>query len=255
MDSGTNDGATLMVQARDVWFSYTKGQFALKGVSLEVKGGIICMVLGPSGSGKSTFLKAIKGLLKPQEGTINVFGLEVSNGLSGNLRRDLGRRVAYIPQNLGLVRNMTVLENTLTGALSRVGTLVSLVQAFPKHYLYEAKDTLEALGISHKTAEKVYNLSGGERQRVAIARALMQQPQLVLADEFVSQLDPVTTREIMGIVIGIARRGVTFMITSHEVELVSQYGDKAVFLQDGQKVYECPAHEVDLDSVTRLMAR
>lgn len=255
MDRRSMNGATPTVQASNVWFSYVKGQFALKGVSLSVEPGIICMVLGASGSGKSTFLKAVKGLIKPQQGTINVFGLEVTNGLSNNLRGELGRRVAYIPQNLGLVRNMTVLENTLTGALSRVGTLVSLVQAFPKHYLTEARQTLEALGIGHKLADKVYNLSGGERQRVAIARALMQQPQLVLADEFVSQLDPLTNREIMDIVIEIAKMGVTFMITSHEVELVSQYGDQAVFLQDGQKVYECPAREVKLDSIARLRGR
>jgi ABC-type phosphate/phosphonate transport system ATPase subunit len=81
----------------------------------------------------------------------------------------------------------------------------------------------------------------------------MQQPHLLLADEFVSQLDPVTTREIMDIVIEIARKGVTFIITSHEVELVSQYGDKAIFVRDGQKVYECFAREVNLTSVMSLM--
>lgn len=225
----------------------------LRGVSLKISEGAICMILGPSGSGKTTFLKAVKGLLRPQKGSISIFGLEVSARLNGRLRGGLGHRVAYIPQNLGLVRGMTVLENALTGALGRTGTFPSLVKAFSLEDVLEAKGLLDTLGIGPKTEEKVYNLSGGERQRVAIARALMQRPQLVLADEFVSQLDPVTSREMMGMVLDIVKGGVTFLITCHEMDLVSRYGDMAVFLRDGQKVYECLGREVDADSISRFM--
>ncbi len=243
------------IAATGVRFSYTGAEFALKDVSLLVEPGVICMLLGPSGSGKSTFLKTVKGILKPQQGCISVLGFELSRGLNRQLRRELGCRIAYIPQHLGLVKNLTVMENALMGALGRMGVVASLLKAFSQPDVIEAARILERLGISHKAEEKVYRLSGGERQRVAIARALMQRPKLVLADEFVSQLDPVTTREIMAIVTETAKEGVTFLITSHEVELVAAYGDRAVFFRNGQKVYEGLAREVNLDAATRLMGK
>ncbi|HEX9760418.1 MAG TPA: ATP-binding cassette domain-containing protein [Candidatus Acidoferrales bacterium] len=255
--------SALAVDVRDLWFSYaTNGApagvaaaagFALRNVEMSLPKGSICMVLGPSGCGKSTLLKVIKGLLRPQRGSVHVFGLEVTNGLGAGVRRQLGCRVAYIPQNLGLVRNLTALENTLMGALGRAPALASLAMHFPAPDRGEAEALLASLGIAHKSGEKVHNLSGGERQRVAIARALLQRPQLVLADEFVSQLDPVTTRDILAAVRTAAAGGVTFLITSHEIELVAEFGDRAVFMRGGQKVHECAAGEVNLEAVRLLM--
>lgn len=243
------------IEVRDLWVRYAGDQYALRNVSLELAAGEVCMVLGPSGSGKSTLLKAIKGLLKPQRGRVMVFGLETSNGLDARLRRALGCQIAYVPQNLGLVRSLTVLENTLMGALGRTDTFPSLAKAFSAEDEAEARLTLETLGIAHKQNEKVFYLSGGERQRVAIARALMQRPRLVLADEFVSQLDPVTTRDILDIVAATAQKKIAFLITSHEIELVAQYGDRALFIRDGEKVHECRASEVQLETIRRLMGR
>jgi len=254
MESAAQNNSAA-VEVRDLWVSYTGARFAVEQLDLRIEPGEVCMVLGPSGSGKSTLLKAIKGILKSQRGQICVFGLETSNGINGRLRRELGCQIAYVPQNLGLVRNATVLDNTLTGALSRTATVPSLVKAFHRHDVAEARSLLRELGIAHKEQEKVFHLSGGERQRVAIARALMQRPRLVLADEFVSQLDPMTTRDILDIVTATARRGITFLITSHEIELVAQYGDRAVFLREGRKVHECRASEVNLEAVRRLMGR
>jgi phosphonate transport system ATP-binding protein len=242
-----------VIEANDVWFAYPGAQFALQGVGLAVESGVICMLLGPSGSGKSTLLKTIKGILRPQRGQISVLGLDVSRGWHRQVRRSLGCRVAYIPQHLGLVKNLTVMENALMGTLGRMGTLASLIKAFSQSDRREALDTLEQLGIRHKADEKVHSLSGGERQRVAIARAFMQRPQLVLADEFVSQLDPVTTRDIMTLVTKAAQAGVTFVITSHEVDVVAEYGGRAVFLRQGRKIHEGPAREVTLAATAQLM--
>ncbi|MCS6927665.1 MAG: ATP-binding cassette domain-containing protein, partial [Candidatus Binatia bacterium] len=126
-------------------------------------------------------------------------------------------------------------------------------KAFAPEDIHEAADLLEQLGLRHKADEKVHSLSGGEQQRVAIARAFMQHPQLVLADEFVSHLDPVTTGDIMTLVRRAARAGVTFVITSHEVEVVAEYGEHAVFLRQGEKAYDGPARTVTLAAATRLM--
>jgi phosphonate transport system ATP-binding protein len=194
-------------------------------------------------------LKLARGLLKLQRGSLQVLGQPVGSASTMAEAGKLDPRVAYIPQQLGLVRSLTVLDNTLIGALGYLKTLPSLLKSFPGVYVDQALETLGALGIKHKAEEKVYSLSGGERQRVAIARALMQQPLLILADEFISQLDPVSSLEIMDIVRGSASRGVGLLITSHELEIVQRYADRVVVLRDGQKVLDCPAREAIVDDL------
>ena len=232
---------SLVVETRDLWFGFNHSHAVLKGIDLKVAGSQVTVVLGASGSGKTTLLKLIKGLLKPQKGTVTVLGRDWSAARPASY---LDSRVAYIPQNLGLVRNLTVMENTLTGALGRMGTMPALLKLFPQEWVTEARDSLERLGIAHKLEEKVFNLSGGERQRVAIARALMQHPRLLLADEFISQLDPVTTVSIMDSMKEIVRSGVTLLMTTHELDVVARYAHRVAVLRDGEKVLDCPAAEV-----------
>jgi len=204
------------------------------------------MVLGSSGSGKTTFLKLAKGLLAPGGGTISVLGAPMARPTG---RDRLNPRVAYIPQQLGLVRNLSVIDNVLSGALSRVDSARSLFKLFPGGFVDEAHEALSALGIAHKAEEKVYALSGGERQRVAIARALMQQPRLILADEFISQLDPATSSDIMQIVRRIADRGVAIVQTTHEMEVVARYADHVVVLRNGEKVLDRSDSDVLADEL------
>lgn len=193
------------------------------------------MILGMSGSGKTTLLRLCKGLLAPRSGNVRVLGEPVT-ARPGRGRLD--PRVAYIPQQLGLTRTLTVLENVLTGALSRVPVLASVFGVTPGEELGRAAELLSRLGLDGKAGEKVYALSGGERQRVAIARALMQSPRILLADEFISDLDPVTTETIMGVVAEIARSGVTVVMTTHEMDVVRDYADRVVVLRAGTKVLD-----------------
>lgn len=193
------------------------------------------MILGMSGSGKTTLLKLCKGLLAPTSGTVRVLG-EPVGAAPGRGRLD--PRVAYIPQQLGLIRTMTVIENVLIGALSRVAGPASVAGWLPDAERSKARLLLGRLGIEAKAEEKVFALSGGERQRVAIARALMQDPQVLLADEFISDLDPVTTETIMDVVNEIARSGVTVVMTTHEMEVVRDHAGHVVVLRDGAKVMD-----------------
>jgi phosphonate transport system ATP-binding protein len=222
------------LEAADLWFSYRKERPVLRGVSLTAEAGEITMILGVSGSGKTTLLKLCKGLLGPRRGTVRVRGEPVIAAR----RSRLDPRVAYIPQHLGLVRNLGVLDNVLTGALGRVPQLPSLLRRLPLAELRRARELLERLGIGHKADDKVYALSGGERQRVAIARALMQEPRLLLADEFVSQLDVLTRSDILTIVRGIADAGVAVVVATHEMELVDRHADAVIVLRDGEKVLD-----------------
>ena len=222
------------LEASDLWFAYSAGRPILRGVSVTAHAGEITMLLGVSGGGKTTLLKLCKGLRAPQRGTVRVHGETVVAGR----RSRLDPAVAYIPQHLGLVLNQSVLDNALMGALARVPELPSLAHRIPFAERRRAEDLLARLGIGHKAGDKAYALSGGERQRVAVARALMQEPRVLLADEFVSQLDVLTSREILTVVRGIADAGVAVVIATHEIELVDRYADSVVVLRDGEKVLD-----------------
>ncbi len=246
----TTDGR-LALEARDLRFSYGAGRPVLRGVSLVARAREITVVLGVSGSGKTTLLKLCKGLLAPEGGEVRVLGEPVAAVPYGRL----DPRVAYIPQHLGLVRNQSALDNVLAGALGRVPQLPSLVRLLPRAEVERARKLLERLGIGHKTEDNVHALSGGERQRVAIARALMQEPRLVLGDEFVSQLDVLTSREILTIVRTIADEGVAVVMATHELELVNRYADALIVLRDGEKALDRRTGSDGIDDVAGALRR
>jgi len=230
-----------VVEARDLWFAYRGDQWVLSQVELEVPQGTIYAVMGPSGAGKTTLLRLLAGLLRPQRGEVRVLGADIHNGAPKGLRRRLG----YIPQQLGLVRSMTALDNALMGALGRLRGPGPLLGLFPKEEVERARELLSALGIGHKAQEKVFRLSGGERQRVAIARALMQDPLVVFADEFVSDLDLPLAAEVIGRMRELARaRGLTFVVNMHELPLVRDYCDWALVMRKGQVLFRGRAQDV-----------
>ncbi len=222
-----------ILEAKDIWAAYGQGQDILQGVSIQIFPGVVTMILGRSGSGKTTLLKALAGIIKPRQGVIQKSPLDPSIEPA---------HIAYIPQSLGLVRNMTSLENALMGTLKDVPHLASLVNVFPAEIVAQAKAILTQLGLEDKIAQKVCQLSGGQRQRVAIARALMQNPQVILADEFVSHLDALTTHEILGMTKELTNKGISFLITTHDVDLVKQYADRVIIMGHGRMIFDSPAH-------------
>jgi len=238
-----------LLAADDLWFSYNHGHASvLQGTTLTIRRGVVTMILGRSGSGKTTLLKVLQGLLKPQCGQVRFPDSSVASQ-----QPTTSLRVAYIPQNLGLVRSMSALENTLTGALCVTGTLPSLLRLFPAVIREKANETLSRLGLAHKLHERVYSLSGGERQRVAIARALMQEPELILADEFVSQLDPVTARDILNMVRGFASQGIGFLVTTHETDVVADYADRLLVMNAGRISYDGEAKTVSQAKMVEMV--
>ena len=249
-ETASPEMATPAVRLRDVWFGYRKQEPVLRAVSMDVAKGELLMVLGASGSGKSTLLKLVKGLLAPQRGEILLFGDPLD---AGRLRDQLDPATAYIPQQLGLIRSRTVLENALMGTLGRTASWRALLGVFPRETVALARDTIGALGLAHKTNERVRSLSGGERQRVAIARALVQQPRVLIADELVSQLDPATTAEIMELVRGVAATGVTVLMTTHELHVVTGFADELVVLRNGEKVLQSPARGMTPTELEQMM--
>ncbi len=234
------------LRTENLWFGYQSGTWTLKDISLDILPGTLNMVMGASGSGKTTLLKILGGFLTQQKGKVFLFGTEIRNGRADKLRPKIG----YIPQQLGLVRNLTVLENVLMGSLSRVKGPGPLFGIFPAAEVTLAKSLLSQLGVAQKADEKVYRLSGGERQRTAIARTLMQKPAIILADEFVSDLDYKTAMEILLFVRAISQKdGVTFLMNMHETRLVKELDGRVMLIKEGRVAGEFPGREINVSEV------
>lgn len=233
----SNITTRTIIQMNDVWASYDGKNYVLKEITLSIVRGTNYAIVGPSGSGKSTLLRLINGMMRPSKGQVKV---DYENPNTNNKQFKLAMaKIGYIPQNLGLVRNITVLDNVLIGALPRVGKFKSFFKIFPDNETSEAEKILKLVGLEDKAERKTYMLSGGEKRRVAIARALMQKPVLLLADEIVSELDHVTAREIMDLVVNAKRRfNLTAIMVHHDIKLGLEYADRVAVIKEGQKILE-----------------
>ncbi len=226
-----------IIQMSNVWASYDSKNFALEGINMSIDRGTNYAIIGQSGSGKSTLLKLMNGMMIPSKGTIKID--YVSPNMNEKKFKNMMHTIGYIPQSLGLVKNITVIENTLLGALPRLSKIQSLFKRFPDNEIQEAKRILKQVGLSGKENRKAYMLSGGEKRRVAIARALMQKPTILLADEIVSELDNVTAHEIMDLVADVQKRmNLTAIMVHHDMQLALEYANRVAVIKEGQKVLE-----------------
>ncbi|CAN5633378.1 phosphonate ABC transporter ATP-binding protein [soil metagenome] len=232
----------LAVSMRGVWAAYDTRGYALRDINLEVAKGERRAIIGPSGSGKSTLLKMLKGLVPPVRGELRTLGLPCDRGMARALRA----RVGYIPQNLGLVSSATVLDNALMGGLHRVGEMRSWLGLFPGGEQDEAWEALDSVGIAHLAQRRAHELSGGERRRLAVARALVQRPELLLADEFLSELDDHTAEQVL-LALETAREklGMTIIIVEHNLSVACSFCDRLTLLRDGAIVTHCNGCDVD----------
>jgi phosphonate transport system ATP-binding protein len=224
---------------------YAGGVRALAEVSFEVAKGEFLAILGLSGSGKSTLLRCVNRLIDPTEGSIWISGEEVS-ALEGARLRRMRRRVAMIFQQFNLVKRHSVIDNVLSGALGRCGTVSSLLMTFPVVERERAMACLDRVGLADRAHSRADALSGGQQQRVAIARALMQQPSLILADEPVASLDPALRHSVMRHIEALNRdEGMTVLCSLHDIDLVERYATRLVALRNGRLVWQGRPAEFD----------
>jgi len=235
------DPAQLAVSLRGVWAAYDSEGYALRDVNLSVRRGERRGIVGPSGSGKSTLLKMLKGLVPPARGELHTLGVPSARFQA----RELRAKVGYIPQNLGLVTSATVLENALMGSLHRVGELRSWAGLFPAGERRTALDALRSVGLGALSERKAHELSGGERRRLAVARALVQQPELLLADEFLSELDDHSADQVLDALEEARQRlGLTIVIVEHNLSVACSFSDRLTVLREGAVVRHCDGCEV-----------
>jgi len=237
------------IEFKNTSVTYPGGLVALKDVSLTIDEGEFVVVVGLSGAGKSTMLRAINGLV-PVSGSVLVDGREVV-GASNTELRAIRSDVGMIFQTFNLVNRSRVVNNALMGRLSRVPRWRSLLGLWPGEDKEIALQSLERVNIVEKAYVRASDLSGGQQQRVGIARALAQEPKIILADEPVASLDPVTSHMVMRDLQRINRDlGITTLINLHFLDLARQYGKRLIGLNDGRVVFDGDIADVN-DEVFR----
>jgi general L-amino acid transport system ATP-binding protein len=215
-----------IIIARDVqkWYGHFQ---ALKGINLEVGKGEVIVIFGPSGSGKSTFIRCINRLEDHQDGQIIVDGIELTNELHNieQIRMETG----MVFQQFNLFPHLTVMQNITLAPIQ--------VRKWPKEKAEaKAMELLNRVGIPEQAKKYPGQLSGGQQQRVAIARALAMEPKIMLFDEPTSALDPEMIKEVLDVMIELAKTGMTMIVVTHEMGFAKAVADRMYFFDDGQIV-------------------
>ncbi len=213
-----------MIEFTDVVKSYTQGNRALKGVSMQIEDGEFAFLVGPSGSGKSTIIKLITGELKPTSGTVHV------NGYS--LERIRKREIPFLRRTVGVVFQDFRLIDTKT-VYDNVAFAMRVIGAGEREIRERVPYVLDLVGLENKTRRHPGELSGGEQQRLAIARALVNNPSTIIADEPTGNLDPARSFEIMTLLQEINNLGTTMLVVTHEQELVQRFNNRVIAIDDG----------------------
>lgn len=258
---------------------------ALNDVDLNVRRGERIAVLGLSGAGKSTLIRCLNRLVEPTAGDIVWYGEQVDNStpsagpaagqgdphdrgntgdprdtdgvnvrsLSGAELRAYRRRIGMVFQEFHLVDRLTVIANVLTGRFGHVGPWQAAFGRYSQADIDAAYDALARVGLSGYEQRKARELSGGQRQRVAIARALVQRPLLLLGDEPVSNLDPMTARGVIRLLAEINERdGLTMVVNLHSVELAIEFAQRVIGMNDGRIVFDDSPARLDDEALHEI---
>ncbi len=227
-----------MIKFENVSKRYPNGFEALKNINLTIEQGEFVAIIGLSGAGKSTLIRTINRMHDITEGTLTVDGTDVMT-LHGKSLRAFRRRIGMIFQSFNLITRTTVIKNVLTAFVPDMPWWRATFGIFTKDEKLKALDSLDKVGILDKAFVRADQLSGGQQQRVALARTLAQNPQIILADEPVASLDPVTAKQVMDDFKRINRdMNITVLINIHHVELALQYASRVVGIRAGEIVYD-----------------
>ena len=231
---------------------FKNGTEALKDVCFQVHQGEFISVIGSSGAGKTTLFRILNGASPLSSGQI-FFDQCRFDSLKGRKKRSLQRSIGTIYQDFCLVENSSCLKNVLNACLPDMGLLPSVLGLFGREREEEARKLLDRVGLLEKSGEPVRNLSGGQKQRVAIARALMRHPSILLADEPVASLDPVTGRQILELLKDIQKtEHVTILMNSHNLDLSMEYSDRLIGLKGGRTVFDGPPEALDKQMIRTI---
>ena len=211
-----------------------EGQKILDGINLEVKQGDVLVVVGPSGCGKSTLLRCINALEPIQGGTIKLQGMDIRKG-SKNITT-LRQKIGMVFQSYELFPHLAVIDNITLAP-------VKVQKRDKAEVRKEAMELLARVGLADKAKSYPRQLSGGQKQRVAIVRALCMHPEILLFDEVTAALDPEMVREVLDVMLDLAKQGKTMLIVTHEMQFAKAVADKVIFIDQGKIVEEAAPEE------------
>jgi ABC-type polar amino acid transport system ATPase subunit len=218
--------------------------WALKGIDISVKKGEIIVILGPSGSGKSTYIRTLNRLQPHSGGTVVIDGITVDDDTTVADMKYVRAEIGFVFQQFNLFPHLTIMENITLAPMK--------VKGMPKR---EAEDKamglLEKVGIPEQAYKYPSGLSGGQQQRVAIARALAMDPKIMLFDEPTSALDPEMIKEVLDVMIDLAKEDVTMIVVTHEMGFAMAVADRVILFDEGELVeqntpaefFDNPQHE------------
>ena len=230
--------ASRVLELRHLGKQYRAGVYILRDISLTFADRGITAIIGPSGTGKSTLIRCINRLVDPTAGQILFMGTDLAK-VKGRALKEARRRIGMVFQEYNLVERLSVIENVLCGRLGYISAWRAWLRKFPAADIERAFQLLDAVGLADFANQRADQLSGGQRQRVGIARALMQEPDLVLADEPTSSLDPKTSVEIMELIANrAAERNIPAIVNMHNVELARRFADRIVGMSKGSIVFD-----------------
>lgn len=233
-------GARPLLAIEGLAKTYPGGTRALDEVTFRVDRPEVIAIIGSSGAGKSTLIRCINRLVDPTAGEILFQGQDLAR-LRGEALRHARRRIGMVFQEYNLVERLSVMENVLSGRLGYVSPWKAWMRKYPREDIDRAFELLDLVGLSAFPNQRADSLSGGQRQRVGIARAVMQRPQLLLADEPTSSLDPKTSVEIMELMRDLGRsQSIPVMVNMHDVELARRFADRIVGMSGGAIVFDGP---------------
>ena len=233
-----------MISFKHVTKIYPNGVKGLNDINLDIEQGEFVAIIGLSGAGKSTLIRTINRMIDVTEGQLTVDGTDVMT-LSGKSLRKFRRKIGMIFQSFNLVTRSTAVKNVMTSMVPDMGFFRVLLGLFTKEQKVKALESLDKVGILDKAYTRCDQLSGGQQQRVALARTLCQDPTIILADEPVAALDPVTAHQVMSDFKRINEEmNISILINIHHVDLALKYATRVIGIRAGEIVYDGPTDTV-----------
>ena len=238
-----------MIQFDHVSKVYPNGTVGLDDVNLTIQDGEFVAIIGLSGAGKSTILRCINRMHDITKGELTVDGVDV-DALKGKTLRRYRRKVGMIFQSFNLVSRSTAIKNVLTADVPDMNFFRVLFGIFTKDQKMRALESLDKVGILDKAYTRCDQLSGGQQQRVALARTLNQNPKIILADEPVASLDPITAKQVMEDFVRINKEyNISILLNIHHVDLALKYCDRVIGVRAGEIVFDGPASTITQEQI------
>jgi len=250
--SAAGHNASEQYRLEDVGKIFSRQQVALGGVDLTVRRGEKVALIGPSGAGKTTLFRLLNLTLRPTSGRLFLDGADVLE-LHGGRLRDARRKIGTIYQQHNLVPRLKVVHNVLCGRLGQWSTARSLLSLVRPSEIDAAYHALKQVGIQEKIFSRTDELSGGQQQRVAIARVLLQDPEVILADEPVSSVDPALASSIAKLLVEISQStGKTLLVNLHTVDLALEFFPRVIGMRNGTTLFDLRPDEISEDLLEEL---